>query len=397
MKLILAPDSFKGSLTSTQEIHLLKQAAEKVFRDDTELEIHAVPMADGGEGTVDALLSLLGGERIGVTVEGPASGVDVLAEYGILSDRRTAVLEMAQASGLPLVEAAQRKTGEAFELPLRSSRGTGQMIADALRRGARDFLLGIGGSATNDGGMGMLEALGVRFLDEKGNALPGCGASLSSIREIDCEGRLPELKECRFTVICDVTNPLLGPTGATYVYGPQKGGNTDVLDDLEAGMSNYAKVLEETLGKSVTGLPGSGAAGGMGAALRGFLDAKLRRGIDVMLELARFDELLENADLAVTGEGRLDGQTVAFGKVAGGIRERCLKRGVPVVAITGGMGEGAADFYDSGASVITSVNRPMSLENAMEASEAESLFADAAERMFRMVRIGIDIGKKDRT
>ncbi len=395
MKLILAPDSFKGSLSSTQAIRLLTQAAKKVFREDKELEIHGVPMADGGEGTVDALLFLFGGKRIAVEVEGPVAGFYTCAEYAMLADGRTAVLEMAQASGLPLAEEAGRKTGREFDLPSRSSGGTGEMIADALRRGARNFLLGIGGSATNDGGIGMLEALGVRFLDEEERALPGCGASLKRIRKIDCEGMLPELKECSFTIICDVTNPLLGPTGATYVYGPQKGGGPDILDDLEAGMSNYARVLEAALGKSVARLPGSGAAGGMGAALRGVLDAKLRRGIDVMLELAHFDELLENADVAVTGEGNLDGQTVAFGKVAGGIRERCLEHGVPVIAIAGGMGEGAADFYESRASVMTSVSRPMSLNTAME--ETERLFADAAERMFRMVHIGMEIAKKERT
>ena len=379
MKFVFASDSFKGSLSAVRIAQLLRAEAEECFPG---VETVCMPVADGGEGTVEALLMALGGQRRQVTVTGPL-GDPVCATYGV-TPGGVAVMEMAQASGLTLT--SQRD-------PLRaSSRGTGEMLAHALKNGQREILLGIGGSATNDGGMGMLEALGARFLDEEGKALPGCGASLHRVCRVDLSRLLPQLREARITVICDVTNPLLGPTGATAVYGPQKGVTPELMPLLEAGMARYAQALARAVGRQVTDVPGYGAAGGMGAALGGVLGATLRRGSDAVMALAGFDALLAGAELVVTGEGRLDGQSLAYGKAVAGIAERVDGKGIPVCALVGDMGPGGEAFLTMSPrhSVMVASDGPMPLSSAME--QAEELYRSAARRMFRMLRVGMSLG-----
>ncbi len=383
MKFVFVPDSFKGSLTALEITQMLERAARAHFPD---AECVSVPVADGGEGTVDALLRACGGERVSCRVTGPM-GDAVEAAYGLIDDGATAVLEMAAASGLPLVPPAARD-------PLRAtSFGTGEMLLHALQGGARRILIGIGGSATNDGGMGMLSALGARFYDGDGNALRGSGAELARVARVEFDGLSPLLREAAIEVICDVSNPLLGENGATAIYGPQKGVTQAMHAGLEAGMANYAARIEAVLRRDIAGMRGAGAAGGMGAALGGVLGARMRSGIDAVLDTVHFDALLDGCDLAITGEGRIDRQSVEFGKVPTGVARRCAARGVPVVVLVGGMGEGAEALYDVAEStILATVNAPMSLEFAMR--EAKPLFAGAADRLFRVLKIGMSMGKR---
>lgn len=376
MKFVLASDSFKGSLSAVSITQLLREEAEACFPG---VETVCAPVADGGEGTVEALLLALGGERRQVEVSGPLGGT-VQAVYGV-TPGGLAVMEMAQASGLTLCRERD---------PLRAtSRGTGEMLAHALGSGIREILLGIGGSATNDGGMGMLEALGARFLDGEGNTLHGCGASLARVREVDLSGMLPQALEASITVICDVSNPLLGPQGATAVYGPQKGVTPELLPVLESGMAQYARTLSRATGREMNLRPGYGAAGGMGAALGGVLGARLCKGIEAVMDAVGFDSMLEDADLVVTGEGRMDEQSVAYGKVVAGIVQRAERKGVPVCAVAGGMDASAEAFIKAAPwrSAVTTVNGVMSVQEAME--QAETLYRNAARRMFRLLRMGM--------
>lgn len=380
MKLIFAPDSFKGSLSALQICDILERVTQRIFPG---AQTVAVPVADGGEGTVDALLRAMGGRKIESVVTGPLFD-PVTAQWALLAGEKTAVMEMAQASGLPYVPPEQRDPRQT------TSFGTGQMIAQALKRGVHDILIGIGGSATNDGGMGMLAALGAKFTDEGGNPVRPTGGELKRVARADFSGLMPELKETRITVICDVTNPLLGANGATFIYGPQKGAVPSIRDELEAGMAHYAQVIGDAVGRDIASFPGAGAAGGLGAALGGVLGAKLKSGIDAVLDAVDFDQKLEGVSLAVTGEGRIDGQSVRFGKVPVGVAKRCAARGIPAVAIVGGIGEGADGLFDLCESTLqTTVSGPMSLERAM--SDAPALYEAAAERLFRAIRIGIHL------
>jgi glycerate kinase len=379
MKIILAPDSFKGTFSSMEVIKHLEEAAMRHF---SPLEVIKVPIADGGEGTVDSLVTATGGEYRVVEVMGPLSEMRVKAKYGIINGA-TAVIEMAQASGLPLIPAGKRD-------PLNTTTyGTGEIIKAALDDGIRDFIIGIGGSATNDGGIGAAQALGVKFLDKSGKEVGLGGKQLQCIEKIILHSLDPRIKESTITVICDVSNPLTGPNGATAVYGPQKGVNDRSFDILESGMKNYERLIMETTGMDMSVVPGSGAAGGLGAALVAFFGATLKPGIDTILDYVRFDDLLEGADIVVTGEGRIDGQSV-YGKVPVGIAKRCKAKGVKVIAIVGGMGSEAQKVYDYGIySIMPTVNAPMSLEEAI--ARAEELLRDAADRMFRLVKLGMTL------
>lgn len=380
MKIILAPDSFKGSLSSPEIIKVLEDSAKRILG---EVEIVSIPMADGGEGTVDALIASVGGTRETVSVIGPM-GNQVNAVIGFIHEGRTAVLEMAQASGLSLVP------GEVKNPLTATSYGTGELISAVFKKGIRDIIIGIGGSATNDGGMGAMKALGVRFLDKDGNELYGSGADLEQVCSIDAAGMDPAVLQCDITVICDVSNPLLGKEGATYIYGPQKGVTPDLLDRLDRGMANYIKVVENTLHKEIAQVPGTGAAGGMGAALMAFLNAELKPGIDVMLDAVDFDHLLGSAAFVVTGEGNIDEQSVRFGKVPAGIMKRCTPKKVPVAVIAGGMGKGAELFWeDNLGSIITTINGIMTLKEAM--TKAKELLRLAADRMFLLIKIGMGV------
>lgn len=291
---------------------------------------------------------------------------------------------MALASGYALVPSEKKN-------PLyTSSYGTGELIRDALDRGFRDITIAIGGSATNDGGMGCMRALGIRFLDREGRELMGNGSDLEHLAEIDDSGLDSRLADTRFTVMCDVTNPLCGEQGATYTFGPQKGGTPEVLERLERGMENYRDILIRTYGINPDTIPGSGAAGGLGAALLVFLRAELRSGIETVLDLIGFDSRLEGVSLVVTGEGCTDWQS-CYGKVVQGVGDRCLRRRVPAVALAGGMGEGAKQIYQHGIlSILTTVNGFMSAEDAF--ANAETLYYQAALRLFRLLKAGQKIG-----
>ena len=377
MKLIFAPDSMKGSLSAMESCDILERVTARIF---PEAETISVPVADGGEGTVDALLRAMGGERRKVSVTGPMFEREE-AEWGLLSDG-TAVMEMAQASGLPYVPMDQKDPRKATSL------GTGEMIAAALKEGVRKILIGIGGSATNDGGIAMLAALGAVFTDAEGKPVPPTGAGMAQVAQADFSGLMPELQETVITVICDVTNPLLGENGATWIYGPQKGAVPEIRDELEAGMSHFARIIEKTLGRDISSFPGAGAAGGLGAALGGVLGATLKTGIDAVLDAVDFEKKLEGVSLAITGEGRMDGQSVRFGKVPVGVAKRCAAKGIPTAAIVGGIGDGAEGFFDlCEGTIMTTVSGPMSLEKAM--ADAPALYEYAAERLLRAIRIGM--------
>ncbi len=379
MKLIFAPDSFKGSLSALESCDILERVAARIFPG---AETVSVPVADGGEGTVDALLRAMGGKKIETNVTGPLFERET-AVWGLLSDS-TAVMEMAQASGLPYVPADQKDPRKATSL------GTGEMIAAAVKGGVRNILIGIGGSATNDGGMGMLAALGAKFTDKEGKEVKPFGGEMIRVDKADFSGLMPELKKTTITVICDVTNPLLGENGATFIYGPQKGAVPEIRDELEAGMAHYARVVSEACGKDIANFPGAGAAGGLGAALGGVLGAQLKSGIDAVLDAVNFDQKLEGVDLAITGEGRIDGQSVRFGKVPVGVAKRCAAHGIPTVAIVGGIQDGAEGLFDLCESTIqTTVPGPMSLEKAM--ADAPALYEYAAERLLRAIRIGMNL------
>lgn len=381
MKFLFASDSFKGTLSSEKIIELLDQAAEQVFPG---CETIGVPIADGGEGTVDAVISVTKGSYQKVMVHGPLMELreTVYGEF----NQDTAVIEMAAASGLPLVPEDQRDPRKT------TTYGTGEILKDALDKGYRKIAVAIGGSATNDGGMGAMRALGVRFLDEQGLELDGTGADLIRLRRIDTSGIHPAVKETEFTVMCDVNNPLTGKDGATYTFGKQKGGTPEILDALENGMKNYAAVVLKETGTDVDQIAGAGAAGGLGAALCVFLNATLKSGIETVLDLMDFDRLLQGVDAVITGEGRIDWQS-AFGKVPCGVGKRCKNRQIPAVAIVGGMGDGADQIYEHGVcSIVTTINGAMGLDEALE--HAEELYVNAADRTFRLLKAGMMMAGK---
>ena len=384
MKFLFASDSFKGTLSSRQTVELLTRAADKVFGDMGAVECSGVPVADGGEGTVDAVIEAEGGEKIYVTVCG-SLGSPLKAYYGSFGGN-SAVIEMAAASGLPLVPMEQRN-------PLHTTTyGTGELIRDALDRGYGEISIAIGGSATNDGGMGCARALGVRFLDAEGRELEGKGEDLEKVHAIDVSGLDPRVKDAKITVMCDVTNPLCGPDGATYTFGAQKGATPEIQERLEAGMCNYRDVIRKQFGIDVDEIPGSGAAGGLGAALKVFLGGEMRSGIETVLDLIGFDQRLEGVDVVVTGEGRTDWQS-CFGKVMQGVGEHAAAKGVVAVGLSGSLGRDADRIFDHGiASLMTTVDAPMPLEEAL--GRAEELYYLGAVRMFRFLRAGMDIARR---
>ena len=342
--ILLAFDSFKGSLTSREVADAFEEGVRSVASDCI---IHKVCLADGGEGTAEALVSTLGGEWVEVEVFDPLMR-PIRARYGIVDDGHTAIIEMAEASGLTLLAEEERN-------PLKSSTyGTGQLIADALKRGCRKFVIGIGGSATNDAGIGMLSALGFRFLDAEGQILDGCGESLERIVSIDSSSIHPELKSVDIRVACDVTNPFCGPKGAAYVFAPQKGADRQMVEQLDRGMCHLAEIIRQYNEVDVTDLPGAGAAGGLGGAFMALLGAQLCRGVELVLDALHFEELLKGCDLVVTGEGCIDRQTL-MGKAPMGVLKAATRRGIPVIAI-GGSVERCPELEHSGFSSILSIN-----------------------------------------
>lgn len=377
MKIVLASDSFKGSLSAAGVANLLEQAARRVFPG---VQTVSLPIADGGEGTVEALVLARGGRMETAVVAGPLGG-EREAKYGVL-DGNIAVMEMAETSGIGLVTPGQLD-------PLRATtQGVGQLLAHLVDEGYGEVWIGIGGSATNDGGMGALRALGAEFTDKNGAPVPEGGGYLTDIERVDLSGLHTGLKNAKLRVICDVNNTLLGPEGATMVYGPQKGADRDMLAALEQGMAHYAEVFLRDTGIDLTAQPGGGAAGGLGAALLCVLHAEFCRGIDEVLSLVEFDKHVADADLVVTGEGRIDAQSVSFGKAVSGVIAR--SGDIPVAIIAGSMSADAKKAYERGnVSIMTAVNAPMPVETAV--AQARELVADAAYRMFAFIGMGMKV------
>ncbi len=378
MKFLFASDSFKGTLSSKRTIELLSEAAHEVFGACT---CEGVPVADGGEGTTDAVVQASEGEIRKVIVHGPLMEPEE-ASFGVLDEHR-AVMEMAAASGLTLIPAEHRDPRKT------TTYGTGELLKSILDQGFTDISIAIGGSATNDGGMGCMRALGVKFLDQDGKELEGRGEDLSRVAKIDSSGMDARLRQANMTVMCDVNNPLCGKNGAAYTFGKQKGGTPQMLDELESGMQNYRDVMIREFGVNPDEMPGSGAAGGLGAALQVYMNASLKSGIETVLDLIDFDARLDGVSLVVTGEGQTDWQT-CFGKVVQGVGLRCKKHGIPAVALVGAMGKGAEQIYEYGiCSIMTTVNAAMPLKEAL--GKAEDLYYQGAVRMFRLIRTGSEM------
>jgi len=385
MKIVIAPDSFKGSVSSAAACEAIAEGIRRVL---PKAQIVSIPMADGGEGTVDALVQSTGGGVRTVRVTGPL-GAPVDAAYGILgaieskdkSKTMTAVIEMSAAAGLTLVPRKKRN-------PLHTTtHGVGQLIRDALDQGCRDFIIGIGGSGTNDGGTGMAQALGVRFLDQNQNEItdPMTGERMGRVDSIDITQLDSRIAESNFVVACDVQNPLLGPTGATRTYGPQKGADAEKLEILENNMTHIITQIEKLVGKTIRNIPGTGAAGGIGASLIAFTDAKLQSGVDIVLRYSHFGDHAARADLIFTGEGRIDGQTV-YGKTIAGVATAAQKLNIPVIALAGTIVPDAHKVLDIGVSAYLPITfGPITLEKAI--LNAHANLANTAEQVMRIILI----------
>lgn len=376
MKIIIAVDSFKGSISTVIAAETIKKGIEKVF---PQADIVKIPMADGGEGTVDALVIGTGGIKKQVEVTGPL-GEKIISEYGIIN-KDIAVIEMAAASGLPLVPENKRN-------PLvTTSYGTGELIKAALEEGCRKIIMGVGGSATNDGGVGMAQALGMSFKDNSNCEIAYGGGALSNIDSIDSKALDERLKECEFIIASDVTNTLCGDEGASAIYGPQKGATKEMIIILDNNLRHLAQKIKDDCNKDVLNIQGCGAAGGLPTLLLSYANVTLKAGIEIVLDTINFEEYLLNADLVITGEGRIDKQSV-YGKVPVGVAKKAKKYNIPVLAIVGGIGEGASAVYEHGVdSIMSIVNRPMSLSEAMENST--ELLEDVTERIMRNIKINV--------
>jgi glycerate kinase len=382
VKVVVAPDKFKGSVGAVAVAEAMARGVRAVFPD---AEVDQVPIADGGEGTVDALVLATGGRMETTEVRGPL-GEPVRARWGVLGGGDTAVLEMAAASGLPLVPPERR------DPRVTTTRGTGELVRAALDAGLRKLVVGIGGSATNDGGTGMARALGVRFLDARGEELPEGGAALARLERIELGGLDPRLAGTGLLVACDVDNPLTGPRGASAVYGPQKGATPGMVQELDAALARFATIATRATGRDVADRPGAGAAGGLGAGLLFFTPARLRPGVEIVLEATGFDRRVRDADLVVTGEGRTDAQT-AMGKAPAGVAAAAKRHGVPVICLSGGLGEGADRVLEVGIDAVAStVPGPMSLEDCVRAGAP--LIEAGTARACRLLAVGAAIARK---
>ncbi len=376
MKIVIAPQSFKGSVSALEAAQAI---ARGVLAAEPEAETVLVPVADGGDGTLSALVESTGGQFFRSIVTGPL-GQAVEATWGVMGDGRSAVIEMAQASGLVLVPPRRR------DPRITTSRGTGEVLKEALDKGFTRIIVGLGGSATNDAGVGMAGALGAKFLDAEGRPLPNGGAALARLAHIDISGLHPKLADCTVIGATDVTNPLCGPTGASAVYGPQKGATPEMIVQLDQALMNFASIAQRDLGKDVWDRPGAGAAGGLGAGLMAFAGAELRSGIDMVCDVLGFDGHLEGADLVITGEGRADISTT-YDKAPVGVARRAQVRGVPTILLAGSLGRGYQELYHHGISGIVCIaDRPMKFERSLALSG--ELLEAAAERTIRLLRLG---------
>jgi len=375
MKAVVAIDSLKGSLSSMEAGNAI---AEGIYRADAEAKVEVRPLADGGEGTVDALVQGMNGSLRKVCVTGPL-GEKVDAAYGIIEEEKMAVIEMSAAAGITLVP--DEKKNPLFT----TTYGVGEMIRDAIEKGCRKFVVGIGGSATNDGGIGMLQALGYDFLDSKGNAVPYGAKGLEDLAEIRKEHVLPELAQCEFKVACDVTNPLCGPLGASAVYGPQKGATPEMVREMDQWLADYAKLAANCSERADAEHPGTGAAGGLGFAFLTFTNAVLESGIKIVLEETKLEQYIQDADIVITGEGRLDGQT-AMGKAPVGVAKLAGKYKIPVLAFAGSVTEDAGKCNEEGIHAFFPILRGITtLEDAMDAENARRNLMETVEQVFRLI------------
>jgi len=372
MKVVIAPQAFKGSLSGMEAARSMEEGLRRVYPG---AETVLVPVADGGDGTVATLVEASGGEFVTTRVTGP-QGIPVDAVWGVMGDGSTAVIEMARASGLVLVPEGRR------DPRVSTTYGTGELICEALRRGYRRIIVGVGGSATNDGGAGMAQALGARFLDVNNEELPFGGATLKYIRRIDISGMEPRVKEAEAIIASDVTNPLCGPQGASAVYGPQKGATPEMVKELDAALAHYAEVVKRDLGLDLAERPGAGAAGGLGYGLMVFLGAEFRPGIDLVCDVLSLDERLRGADLVITGEGMIDGSTV-FNKAPIGVARHAKALGdIPVLAVAGSLGRGYEAVLEKGIdAAIGMVRGAVTVDEAM--NNAYQVLRDATEEGVR--------------
>lgn len=375
MKIIVAPDSFKGSISAAQLCRAIKNGILQVFADSNIVEL---PLADGGEGTMETLVYATGGQTVEVSVQDPL-GRPIVASYGVLGDGQTVVIELAQASGLTLLADSEKNP------LLTTSYGTGQLIIHALDHGYRRFIIALGGSATNDAGAGLLQALGLVLEDAHGQPLAPGGAALKQLYRLDPTKLDPRLQESTFEVACDVTNPLCGPQGASAVFGPQKGASNEMVHILDEALAHFGEKLEQTIGIQVLDLPGGGAAGGTGVAMHAFLNARMRSGIDMVLELSGWDRHLSEADLVITGEGKLDEQTLS-GKVIAGVCRSAQQYDVPVIALCGSLSLSASEINRLGLQAAFSISKgPVSLETAIQ--HAASWASAQTEQLMRVWRL----------
>ena len=374
MKIVIIPDSFKGSASSMEVCNCIEKGILKVFKN---ADIKKIPVADGGEGTVDSILYAAGGNIKKVNVKNP-SGKIIEAKYGIINKEK-AVIEMAEASGITLVDDAVRN-------PLKySTYGTGELIKDAMNNNIKEILIGIGGSATNDCGIGMANALGYKFLDENNNELEAIAENMIKVASIDDSNVDKRIFDIKINVACDVKNPLYGENGATAIYGKQKGVTDESFDILDNGLKNIARIVKDKFNKEIDYIEGSGAAGGLGGGLVAFCNAKLKSGIDAVLDIIDFEDKIKDASLIITGEGAIDGQTKK-GKVPVGVARRA--NGIPVIAIVGDIRDGAEAVYDMGiVSIMPALKRAMPLDEAIKNSK--TLIEDAAERACRFISINL--------
>lgn len=376
MKVLIAMDSFKGSLSSIESSTAIAAGIKEVY---PHADIEVLPLADGGEGTVEALVNATDGTLVTIPVTGPLNET-VKATYGILGDGKTAVIEVAEACGLPLVPYGERN-------PLKAtSYGVGEIISDAIEKGSREFVIGLGGSATNDAGIGMLQALGFCFYDMNGEKVGIDGQSLTDIWSIDLKQVNPMLKECRFRVACDVKNPLYGPEGAAHIFGPQKGATPEMVEQLDKGLKHIAEIVLDTLKTDLNQIEGAGAAGGLGAAFSSFLHADLQSGIELVMEIIEMEKSMQGADFVITGEGKLDGQT-SMGKAPLGVAELAQMHNIPVIALAGGITEETAVLNKLGiTSYFSILNQPMTLEEAMDSKVAYNNLRATTNQLFRLIQ-----------
>lgn len=371
---ILVPDSFKGTLSAIEVCNIMKSSIKNLYKD---ANIISVPVADGGEGTVDAFLYALGGEKKSIWVSDAFNEQKILAHYAMLKDN-IAVIEMAACAGLPLVK-------NRLEPDKTTTFGVGELIIDAINSGAKKIILGLGGSATNDGGCGMASALGVKFKDEQDQEFIPTGGTLSQIYKIDMNNIYSKIKDVEFVSMCDVDNPLCGKLGASAVFAPQKGADEDMVKSLDEGLAHLAKIIKRDLHIEVKDIKGAGAAGGLGAGSIAFLQSKLTKGIDVILDTIKFDELVSKADIVFTGEGKFDSQSL-HGKVVMGVANRSQKYKTPVIVVTGAIGENIQEAYNKGITAIFSINKePMEFSKSALKSKENMILT--MENILRLLKI----------